>query len=46
MVYLRLVEIPVKPEIREQIKALKGAKTYSEFLQGLLESQIEKGQGA
>jgi hypothetical protein len=35
----RLVEIPIERTIREQIKEIKGVKTYSEFFAELLEDK-------
>jgi len=37
--YQRLVEIYVKPDLRDKIKILKGGKTSDEFLRYLIEKR-------
>ena len=39
MKYQRMVEIYVKPDLRDKIKSLKGGKTSDEFLRELLKDE-------
>lgn len=42
MKYLRLVELYVKPDLRDEIKILKGGQTSDEFLRDLIFEREKK----